>query len=127
MRTARWPVARERLLMFTVACLACGGLIQSSKAPSVKKDEGKPKLVTHALAVSLEKWSTLGKTPNEVIKAVGKPDSTISGAANNDINSPEYDGIFQYREKQIRVIDPATDKARARGLHSVFQKRQKSG
>ena len=53
----------------------------------------------------------IGKTPDEVIAAVGKADSTTTpGPRDLPTTDPMYEAFWNYEGKQFAIVDPTSGK-----------------
>jgi hypothetical protein len=95
---------RTILLLLSLTLLA--GCTVAKTEPDRKKEDqpAKKNLPTRA---EFNK-SVDGKTPREVLKILGKPEST--GPGGDDIDSPEYASLWHYPDA---VVDQVTNKPKS--------------
>ncbi len=94
------------LLAFAAFCLACGGIGPKPTVSTGTSEPEKPKEFTRQQFDKL----VLGKTPKQIVEAIGTPDQTERGSTNVDTDSPQYNGTMIYKTDKVRVNDPVSNK-----------------
>lgn len=91
------------VFVFAVTCLACaGGRVQNHTNGTAA--------IKEYTRQEFEK-AVIGKSPQEVIKTIGKPSDTRPGSKNHEHpESPGFDGTFDYTDQELSVIDSTTGK-----------------
>jgi hypothetical protein len=96
-------------LVAVIFAIGCGGVRISP--PLIAK-------LPPSTAAAVKKYSwqefealVIGKTPDEVIAAIGKPDATTTpGPRDLPTTDPMYEAFWNYEGKQFAIVDPTSGK-----------------